>query len=511
MTTSNNKRIAKNTFFLYIRMLLMMGATLYTSRVVLEVLGIEDYGIYNLVAGVVVLFTFLSTTMTTATQRYFCTLIGRGEKGLLQEMFSSSLIAHLLLILLLVVIAETLGLWFINTQLVIPPDRHYAALIVYQLSIAITVTNVYRIPFNAAVLSYERMSFYAYTGIVEVFLKLAILWPLSMIKADKLVLYVMLLLAVNVIVLLWYIVFVHTRLESVRHRFAGFKSSCVTDIFKFAGWSSFSAFANVGSRQGLNFLVNIFYGVTLNASIGVMNQVSSAVFQFIGNFQSAVTPPLIKDYANGEFGEVRKLLILSSKFSFFLLLLLITPIIFNIDKILGIWLTDVPPLTSWFCVFSLISLLPNTIGGPVWTVMQASGRIKRYQIVISAVTLLNIPVYYLLLKLNFSPQSTVLVQFVTNMFVVFVGTRMGLGRLGITVGSMLTGVVIPCFLPLLIGWTLIFAQMQYLPIHISGDFFEIVVSACLQIVFVGIIIAFVGLSGKERELFKNMLLSRFRK
>ena len=383
MTTSNNKRIAKNTFFLYIRMLLMMGATLYTSRVVLEVLGIEDYGIYNLVAGVVVLFTFLSTTMTTATQRYFCTLIGRGEKGLLQEMFSSSLIAHLLLILLLVVIAETLGLWFINTQLVIPPDRHYAALIVYQLSIAITVTNVYRIPFNAAVLSYERMSFYAYTGIVEVFLKLAILWPLSMIKADKLVLYVMLLLAVNVIVLLWYIVFVHTRLESVRHRFAGFKSSCVTDIFKFAGWSSFSAFANVGSRQGLNFLVNIFYGVTLNASIGVMNQVSSAVFQFIGNFQSAVTPPLIKDYANGEFGEVRKLLILSSKFSFFLLLLLITPIIFNIDKILGIWLTDVPPLTSWFCVFSLISLLPNTIGGPVWTVMQASGRIKRYQIAVS--------------------------------------------------------------------------------------------------------------------------------
>jgi len=492
-------------------MILLMVATLYTSRIVLKVLGIEDFGIYNLVAGVVVLFTFLSSTMITATQRYFCILIGQDKKDELQQMFSSSLLAHILLILVLVAVAETVGLWFLNTQLVIPPDRHHVALLVYQLSILTTVTNVYRIPFNAAVLSYERMSFYAYTGIVEVLLKLAILWPLSKIGADKLELYAIMLLIVNVVLLLWYILFVHKRLECVKHRLSGFRLVFVRDIFKFAGWSSFSSFANISSKQGLNFLINIFYGVTLNASIGVMTQVSSAVYQFISNFQSAVTPPLIKDYANSEFGQVRSLLISSSKFSFFLLLLLITPIIFNINAILGIWLTEVPPLTSWFCVFSLVALLPNTIGGPVWTVMQASGKIKIYQIIISSLILLNIPAYYILLKCGTAPHLTISVQFATNLLVVFVGTRMGLGKLNFTIGSMLTCIVIPCFIPLIVGWSLIFIINSFIHIPFGNDYLELVVMSIIECIIIGFIITFIGLNSKERLILKHLLLSKLKR
>lgn len=505
--SASSSQIAKNTIFLYIRMLIVLGVTLYTSRVVLDILGITDYGIYNLVGGVVVLFTFLSSAMTTATQRYLCTSIGEGRPAETQRLFSSSLTAHILLILMLLIIAETLGLWFIRTQLVIPPDRMLATEILYQLSILTAILNVYRIPFNAAILAYEKMSFYAWSGVVEVLLKLLILWPLALAASDRLVLYGILMAAVNLVILVWYARYCHSRLPDTRHRLRSGTRGKVKEIFKFAGWSSFSAVANIGSRQGLNILVNIFYGVALNAAIGVMMQVSNAVYQFIINFMSALNPPLMKEYARHNFESVRSLLVSSCKFSFYLMLLLSTPIIFNIDPILDLWLKKVPPLTGAFCAFSLIALIPNTIGGPLWTVMQASGRIQRYQVIISSIILLNIPAYWLIMKAGVPAQYTLLIQFITNLAVAFVGAHMGLRQLGLGLKDFTRRIILPAFGTLIICWVLTAGALHLLP---SGSSIGPLALRCVvEMALVVAVVWFIGLSANERTRLKRIILSKF--
>lgn len=492
-------------------MLLVMGVTLYTSRIVLSTLGIDNFGIYNLVGGVVVLFTFLSAAMTTATQRFLCISIGRKDNDNTQYLFSSSIIAHILLIVLLIIIAETLGLWFIKTQLVIPPNREFAAHIVYQLSIIASVINVYRIPFNAAVLAHERMSFYAYSGIVEVLLKLAILWPLTICNIDKLILYGYLIVGINLIMLVWYIFFSHYKLPYSRHTLKYYKKNYVIDIFKFAGWSSFSAIANISTRQGLNILINIFYGVGLNATIGIMNQVASSIYQFIGNFQSAINPPIMKEYATGDYNRVRALVITTSKFSFFLLALLATPIIFNIDSILHIWLEDVPYLTNIFCVFALISLLPNTIGGPIWTVLQASGEIRKYQITISIITILNIPLFYSILYLGLPPQYTIIIQFATNLIVVFIGAQMGLSKIGMTIGHLTKKILFPNFGTIIIIWTIIYI-IRFLSNQSSpSDLLNIMLKCCIDLIISLVLIYSIGLNHNERNFLKKFVTNKILK
>lgn len=500
MADSNNKRIAKNTLFLYIRMFLVMCVSIYTSRIVLEILGIDDYGIYNLVGGVVILFTFLSASMTTATQRHLCIALGQNNTENVQKLFSSSLVAHLYLILILIIIAETLGEWFIETQLVIPVERRNPALIVYQLSILSSVVNVYRIPFNAAILAHERMSFYAYSGIVEVILKLAILWPLTVCSADKLVLYGGLVLFINFFMMIWYILYSHYHIPYSRHTFKFYERNYLSAIFKFAGWSSFSAVANIGSRQGLNFLINIFYGVGLNATIGIMNQVSTSVYQFIINFQSAINPPLMKEYAANDYTNVRKLVTISSKFSFFLLFLLATPIIFNMDAILELWLEPVPPSAGIFCIFALISLLPNTIGAPIWTIMQAGGEIRKYQIIISLITILNIPVYYLILKTDILPEYTIAVQFISHLIIVIVGTQMGLTKIGITLGNLTASVLSPCFRTVIITWLALYALdvIKFLPT--TPDFVSVMIRCCFDVFLSACVIWTLGLKKSERNV-----------
>lgn len=507
MNGSTHKHIVKNTAFLYIRMLLILVVTLYTSRIILEVLGEDDYGIFNLVGGVVVLFTFLGSAMTIATQRYLCSFIGQDDKVSLQKLFSSSLIAHFILILILVVIAETLGLWFVKNKLVIPPERYSASIWVYQISIVIAAVNVYRIPFNAAVLSYERMSFYAYTSIVEVGLKLIILWPLFYVNTDKLVIYAVLLLLINIILLIWYIVFVDSKLESVRHRWNVANHYFVKDIFKFAGLNALSSFANISSKQGFNILVNIFYGVAVNAAVGIMNQVSSAVYQFISNFQTAITPPLMKDYSRQDYKSVSSLLISSAKFSFLLLLILITPVIFNINEILSIWLVNVPPYTSGFCIFSLIVLLPNTIGGPVWTVMQATGKIKRYQIIISLIILFNVPVFYLLLRFLNYPPYALGIQFVTNFIVVLVGIRMGLIKLNITIRTVAKTVFLPCLSVWMLSWGIIYILDLKSLFGCNAGFWSVIGSGLIE-VFIAMIISFFILTRSERKFLKSLVISK---
>lgn len=486
-------------------MLLVMGVTLYTSRVVLSVLGVDNFGIYNLVGGVVVLFTFLSASMTTATQRHICVVIGKGIASNVQQVFSSSIIAHIVLISILIIIAETIGLWFVRTQLVIPPDREQAALVVYQLSILATVINIYRIPFNASVLAYERMTIYAYMGIVEAILKLIILIPLSICDYDKLILYGSLIVTINLAITIWYILYAHYKLPNSKHKLSHFKKKYIIDIFSFASWSSFSAIANIGSRQGLNFLINIFYGVGLNATIGIMNQVSSSVYQFIGNFQSAINPPIMKDYAIGNYSRVKTLITTSAKFSFFLFSLLATPIVFNIDAILNLWLEKVPPSTSTFCVFALIALLPNTIGGSIWTLIQATGNIKRYQVFISIITLLNIPIFYLLLYFDFPPQYTIAIQFITNLIVVLIGIKFVLSYIQLSSKEFIKSTILTGFFTLTLIWITLYLVNPYLATNSANNIFEIIFRCVFDLVIAILIIYFIGLNHSEKKFLIRLI------
>lgn len=504
---TSNSQIAKNTTFLYIRMLVVMIVTLYTSRVILSVLGIDNYGIYNLVGGIVVLFTFLSAAMTTATQRYLCVAIS-DNTGHTQQIFSSSLIAHILLIILLLVLAETVGLWFVKTQLVIPAGREYATHVTYQLSVSTAVISVYRIPFTSAILAYEKMSFYAWNGVVEVFLKLFILWPLTIISADKLILYCIFILLVNVVITAWQGYYTHTKLENMKHRPRCATRKGVKEIFGFAAWSSFSAIANIGSKQGLNIMVNLFLGVAINAAVGVMNQVSNTVYQFIQNFMAALNPPLIKEYTVGNFEGVRRLLVNSSKFSFYLILLLITPIVFNIDKILAVWLTEIPPYTGAFCVLALISLIPNTVGGPIWTIMQASGRIQRYQLIISGIILLNLPCYYIILKFGVPVYYTLGIQFITNLVVVFIGASMSMKIIGMNMSGFIKEIILPGYLTLIACWLAVWGLANIWPeaarISIPILCCKIVCELAVTFLFVW----FVGLRKTERFTLKKLVVQK---
>ena len=506
---SSNSRIAKNTLFLYLRMLIVMGVKLYTSRVVLSVLGIDNFGIYNLVGGVVVLFTFLSASMTTATQRYLCVSIAENESGRTQKIFSSSLIAHLWLILILFLLAETVGLWFVNTQLVIPPGREYATHVIYQLSVLTSVSNVYRVPFTSAILAYEKMSFYAWNGVAEVILKLLILWPLYLLDGDKLIIYGILMLAVDVVILVWQAWYTHTRLAYMKHNLKRADKKKVKEIFSYAAWSSFSAVANIGSKQGLNILVNMFLGVALNAAVGIMNQVSNSVYQFMYNFMAAVNPPLMKDYSRREYESVRSLLISSSTISFYLILIMATPIIFNISPILHVWLKEVPPYTAPLCAMALFSLIPNTINAPIWTIMQASGKIQKYQMLISSIIILNIPCFYIILKVGIPVYYTLLVQFVTNLAVPLIGAKMCLRQIGLSMSAFIRGIIVRCFMTLAVCWLVVWGLSALW--HEDLSFLVVCCKGISEIAVVMALVWLVGLNKNERHALCGLIAKKLRR
>lgn len=296
---SNNKRIAKNTMMLYIRMLLSMIVSLYTSRVVLNILGVEDYGIYNVVGGVVVLFSFLNNAMASATQRFLNFELGRGDVLEVKRIFSISMTSYICIALLVLFLSETVGLWFFNTQLNIPSSRIDAASWVYQMSIFTFCFSILRIPYNASVIAYERMSFFAYISIIEVLMKLLIVYLLVLGSIDKLILYAILIFVVTVLVNAIYQFYCKHMFEICTYSFFWDKI-LFKKIIGFSGWSLFGSLANMSAQQGVNFLLNIFYGVTVNAAVGIANQVSSAIYAFISNFQTAFNPQLIKSYASGE-------------------------------------------------------------------------------------------------------------------------------------------------------------------------------------------------------------------
>lgn len=405
----NTKRIAKNTAMLYIRMLLTLGVSLYTSRIVLKVLGIEDYGIYNVVGGVIVLFSFLNGALTQATQRFLTYELGKCNIKRFRQVFNVSLLTYLGLSLIIILLGETLGLWLLNTQLNINEEKMIAANWVYQFSIITFFLNIMYTPYNAAIIAHEKMSFYAYVSIVEVVLKLLIVYLLVLIAFDKLIIYAILISIVSFIILCLYIAYCTYKFKECRYSWY-WEKALFMNLIGFSGWSMFGSLSVITTNQGINILLNMFFGVAVNAAIGITNQISNAINQLVINFQMAFNPQITKSYAKGDRKYWEALVFRSAKVSYFLLFLLSLPFLIKTNIILHIWLENVPQYTLIFCRLAVISLLIDSLSGPLWMLIQANGRIRKYQLIIGSIFFLNLILSYMMFSFGYGPVTALLVR-----------------------------------------------------------------------------------------------------
>ncbi len=402
-TNSNNKRIAQNTLFLYIRMLILLLISLYASRVILQTLGIEDYGIYNVVGGLVVMFSFINGALTVGTQRHLSYELGK-KGGNLPQLFTACLHIHFWMSIVVLVLLETIGLWFLNNKMNFPEGKLISANIVYQLSILCFICKIIQTPYEAAIVAYEKFSFYAYYGIVEAILKLGILFLLLVIAYDKLISYSILHFCVIFLMLLVIVSYCHTKLDGIK-LIAIKDKSIYRYIISFSAWTLFGSIAGLLESQGLNLLLNIFYGVALNAAVGIAGQVRAALSQFVNGFQQALNPQLVKTQSSGDKERQEELIYKSSKFSFFILFLLAFPIIANLQFILNLWIGKVPPYTVEICCLIIIASLFECLSSPLYTTISAIGNIKTYQIFIFIFRSQSLIIGYIICKIGSTPYA----------------------------------------------------------------------------------------------------------
>ena len=487
---SSNKRIAKNTIFLYIRMLFMMAVILYASRVILEVLGIEDYGIYNVIGGIVVLFAFINDSMVTSTQRFLNYELGRNNQ---QEA------ARVFIVVITFLLAETIGLWFLYNYIKYPPEREFAVLVTYQFSILTTCANMIRAPYNAAIISYERMGFFARISVIEAVAKLAIVYLLAASPWDKLISYAALMFGVVLIITLCYYLYCKRIFPICIYDYF-WEKSLYKRLASFSGWSLFGGVANTAASQGLNVLMNIFFGVTVNAAFGVASQVNAAVYSFVGNFQIAFKPQIVKSYAAQERKYFMDLIINTSKYSYFLLFIICMPLYVCCEEVLSLWLTEVPPYAVSFCRLMLIFSLLDAIQGPLWISVQATGKIRNYQLLMGVMILSNLPISYLFLKLGFLPDIVLVVKVVMNVLI-FVARITYLNRLfSFPIIRFMREVLVRVFVVTLLSCLCII----FLPTT-SDDFISILYIVCISLIINGLLILIVGVNKKERALVINQL------
>lgn len=408
---SDNSRIAKNTLLLYVRMLFTLGVSLYTSRVILQNLGVEDFGIYNVVGSVVTMFVFLNSAMTSVTQRYLSFEIGRNNEEQLNKVFNISLVIHFGLSIIIVLISETVGLWILNNKMVIPSSRMVAANWVYQCSLFATVLMMISVPYNALIISREKMSAFAYISILDVVLKLLIAIAISFARTDRLVLYAILIVGVQLIDRLIYGFycsrkFVESKIKIVRYE------SLYKEMLVFASWGLLGHLSVIITQSVQNILLNVFFNPIVNAARGISVQVTNAIQGFSSNFQLSIEPQITKTYSVGDVERLHLLIINSSRYSLYLLYLLSLPLFLKINVVLGLWLTEVPEYTASFVRISLLMALGGALGNPINIAVRATGKVKMLELTGGTLLVMNLPVSYSCLRNGMEPVSVLYVQLI---------------------------------------------------------------------------------------------------
>lgn len=417
---SNGKRIGKNTIYLYTRTLVMMLVTLYTTRVTIDVLGNEGFGIFNLVAGVVVLFSFLNFAMERATLRFLIYEKGRGDMKQMHRVFCVSVMVHLCIAGVLVLLAETVGLWYVNHWLNVASEMLGVTNVVYQFAVLSTVFNILRIPYNASIIAYERMSFYAAFSVVESVLRLGVVFLLMLATSHQLELYSALWCGITLIVFASYRWFCLRKFSTCRMRIVRDKPLFIR-IITFSGWNMLGGMSNLAAQQGIAIIINRFFGVVINASVGITNQVGTALNGVLASFQTAFNPRLVTLYAQERYDELLKMLSTVSKASFYLCCFIVVPLSLNIDFILRFWLgaDEVPPFTAQFCVVYMLFYAIDAMSNPLWMTNQATGRIKWFTIIWSVLLLSNLPFCWIAFKCGLSPVAAFWIRTGVNLIIHF--------------------------------------------------------------------------------------------
>ena len=493
MSQDNNKRIAKNTLLLYFRMLFMMMVSLYTSRVILNALGVEDFGIYNVVGGVVAMFSVISGSLSAAISRFITYELGKGDQSKLNKIFSASVTIQLLLSLIIVVLIESVGVWFLNAKMTIPETRMTAANWVLQFSIVTFVINLISVPYNAAIIAHERMSAFAYISILEAVGRLAIAFLIVVPPIDRLIFYAILMCAVAVIVRLTYGHYCKKHFVECTYHFHWDKD-ILKQMFGFAGWNFIGASSAVLRDQGGNIIINLFHGPAVNAARGIAMQVNGAVTGFVTNFMTALNPQITKSYASGDREYVMTLIFQGARLSFYMLLLLSLPILMNTHYILVLWLKLVPEHAVLFVQLMLVFTMSEAISNPLVTAMLATGKIRNYQIVVGGLQMMNLPISYVCLRLGCIPETVLIVAIGISQCCLAARLYMLRGMIGLSSIRYMKNV----YLNVLAVAVLSAIIPSLLSMYISESFLSFVVISLVAMASTLFIEFFVGCNNKER-------------
>lgn len=499
--SSNNKRIAKNTFLLYARMMFIMCIQLYTSRVVLEILGVIDFGLYNVVGGIVAMFTFLNSSMATSTQRYITFNIGKGDTAAIKSAFSTSIQIHMLISFVVLLLAETVGVWFFYNKMQIPANRVDVAFWVYQISILTTIINIMSVPYNADIIAHEKMSVFAYISLLEVILKLVLVYFLYLFSYDKLMLYAILLLLIQMLIRFIYSQYC-TRHYEEAHLMWRWNKSEFLEMTSFAGWNLWGNISGTLFSQGLNLLLNMFFGPAVNAARAVAVQVERSILQFSSSFLVAVNPQITKMYAQGKLVDMHSLLFRASKFAFMLLFILSLPVVLEIDMILSVWLKSTPEWTGIFVIIILFTAIIDAVARPFMVAATATGDVKLYQSVVGGILIAIVPISYVVLKLGGNPVSVFLVHLLVAAFAFVVRLYIVSNMIGFKPSSYCIHTLLPIVKVMLVGVPIPLVLSVVLPDGMWYSFAVIV----LSVINAMLAVFFVGLTVNERRFFESKMI-----
>lgn len=477
-----------------------MGISLYTSRVVFAVLGVDDFGIYNVVGGVVSMLAFLNSAMVQASQRYLSFAQGTNDIDNQRKVFSTSVLIHFSIAVIVVILLETIGLWYVNSKVVLPSERLYAANVIYQFSILIFLTRILVVPYNASVIAHERMDIYAYISIADYVLQLILVLALKSVHYDKLIAYGAMMFIVASIHYIFYVIY--TKRNFIECKFRRYKDFCLyKEMFQFASWAFLGGAGFIARNQGVNLVINLFCGPAVNAARGVAYQASSAVQTLIASFQQSMNPQITKRYAAGDIESMMTLVRTGSKFSFLLLLTCFAPILVRPEYLLGLWLGNVPEYAAEFLIMAISMSLVTSMDGTLNTAMQATGDIKLFQIIVSIIMICDIPLSYILLTVGVEPYLATGVSIFTAFICLFAKLVLLNRLVKYNVGEFIISVVLRNMIVAAIVITIFITIEKIIP----ENFIGLLILCVLSLIINGVAIFLIGLSSDDKKIVWSMM------
>lgn len=500
---SDNKRIAKNTVFLYFRTFITMIVSLYTSRVVLNALGVEDFGIWGVLGGIVSMFGFINSSLSSSIFRFLSHAIGAGDERQVNLVYNASIFVHICLAILIFLLCETVGNWFLAEKLVIPESKRDIASIVFHIVILTSCISLLSVPFNSVIISYERMNVFAYMSIADVIIKLSVAFIVYVVPTNKLIWYAVMMLISTLLILMFYYIYVRINFRNLFFQRVNDRQ-LFNSLLGFSGWSLFGNLAYVGYTQGLNMLINMFFGPVVNAARSISLQIEQTVRTFVGNFQTAVNPQIIKNYAQNELEQMYLLIMRGSKFSLYLLFLFALPIMLETEMILNLWLKQIPEHTVSFCRIMFLIIALETISNSVGIGIVATGNIKRLHLIVGSILLSIVPISYFVLKTGAPAESVFIVYLLVEIVAVIARLAVANHQIQLPIRKYVLNVMIKPASVILLASLIPFVMHIMLPDGIV-KFFAVVIAGGVTSLFC---IYFIGLDVDERNFVYNKVVKR---